>query len=57
VADAVRKRLSAAGVRGLTREEVGDPVGNKLKDNVIQELLATATLLPQDLTPLEHLDF
>jgi hypothetical protein len=57
IADAVRKRLSDDGVRGLTREEVGEPVGNKLKDNLIQELLATATLLPQDLAALDHLDF
>ncbi|HEV7648734.1 MAG TPA: FHA domain-containing protein [Actinophytocola sp.] len=57
VADAVRKRLSDEGLRGLTREEVGEPVGNKLKDNLIQELLATATLLPMDLALLGHLDF
>jgi len=49
VADAVRKRLADKGIPGLTREEVGEPVGNKLKDNLIQELLATATLLPLDL--------
>ena len=57
VADAVRKRLSDKGVRGLTREEVGEPVGNKLKDNLIQELLATATLLPLDLALLGEQDF
>jgi hypothetical protein len=57
VADAVRKRLAEQGVRGLTREEVGEPVGNKLKDNLIQELLATATLLPLDLALLGELDF
>ncbi|WP_291408184.1 FHA domain-containing protein [Actinophytocola sp.] len=57
IADAVRKRVSAQGVRGLTREEVGEPVGNKLKDNLIHELLQTATLLPLDLALLGDLDF
>ncbi|WP_431435044.1 FHA domain-containing protein [Actinophytocola sp.] len=56
VADAVRKRLADKGVRGLTLEEVGEPVGNKLKDNLIQELLATATLLPLDLALLGEQD-
>jgi hypothetical protein len=56
VADAVRKRLADKGIAGLTREEVGEPVGNKLKDNLIQELLATATLLPLDLALLGESD-
>jgi hypothetical protein len=37
------------GVPGLTREEVGEPVGNMLNHNLIMELLRTTTLLPQDL--------
>ena len=49
VVGAVRARLSAAGVPGLTLAEVGDPAGNMLNHNLIQELLQTATLLPPDL--------
>ncbi|MEK8168822.1 hypothetical protein NKH77_00410 [Streptomyces sp. M19] len=33
----------------LTREEVGDPVGNTLNDNLIHALLMSTTLVPQDL--------
>ncbi len=46
---AVRARLSKAGVPGLTREEVGEPVGNKLNDNLLRELLLSTTLVPPDL--------
>lgn len=45
----VRLRLSALGVAGLTREEVGEPVGNSLNHNLIQELLVSTTLVPPDL--------
>ncbi|GAA2587581.1 hypothetical protein SMC26_13540 [Actinomadura fulvescens] len=45
----VRGRLSAAGVKGLTRDEVGEPVGNALNDHLIRELLETTTLIPPDL--------
>jgi hypothetical protein len=46
----VRKFLSREkGVPGLTREEVGEPVGNMLNHNLILELLRTTTLMPQDL--------
>lgn len=48
----VRRRLSAAGVPGLTREEVGEPVGNMLNHNLILELLHTRTLVPPDLRVL-----
>ena len=49
VAD-VRKFLSREkGVPGLTREEVGEPVGNMLNHNLIMELLRSTTLVPQDL--------
>lgn len=50
---AVRNRLSAAGVAGLTREEVGEPVGNTLNDNLIHALLLSATLIPPDLALLD----
>ncbi|MFF3573845.1 hypothetical protein ACFYXQ_39445 [Nocardia jiangxiensis] len=49
----VRNRLSRAGVAGLTRAEVGEPVGNALNHNLIQELLQTTTLAPFDLA---HID-
>jgi hypothetical protein len=49
----VRARLSRAGVPGLTREEVGDPIGNTLNHNLIQELLMTTTLGPMDLALIE----
>lgn len=50
---AVRKFLSQEkGVLGLTREEVGEPVGNMLNHNLIMELLGTNTLVPQDLSLL-----
>lgn len=49
VATRVRSRLSRKGVRGLTREEVGEPVGNALNHHLIVELLHTATLVPPDL--------
>jgi hypothetical protein len=49
----VRARLSRAGVPGLTREEVSNPVGNTLNHNLIQELLMTTTLVPMDLVPCQ----
>ncbi|MGH3655585.1 MAG: hypothetical protein ACRDUA_02905 [Micromonosporaceae bacterium] len=53
---AVRERLSAAGVRGLTRDEVGEPVGNTLNHNLIHELLESTTLTPRDLDQLSDHD-
>lgn len=53
---AVRKRLSQAGVSGLTRDEVGDPVGNALNHNLLVELVSAATLVPPDLRLLDELD-
>ncbi|MET9965087.1 FHA domain-containing protein [Streptomyces sp. NPDC006356] len=47
--NAVRLRLSRDGVPGLTREEVGEPVGNALNDHLIRALLASTTLVPMDL--------
>jgi hypothetical protein len=49
----VRTRLSKGGVAGLTREEVGEPVGNALNDNLMKELLESTTLVPPDLAILE----
>lgn len=49
----VRARLSAEGVAGLTREEVGEPVGNALNHNLLTELLLSTTLVPPDLVLLD----
>ncbi|WP_214321127.1 FHA domain-containing protein [Nonomuraea sediminis] len=46
---AVRARLSKGGVPGLTREELGQPVGNALNHNLMLELLESTTLVPPDL--------
>ena len=51
----VRTRLSRAGVSGLTREEVGEPVGNTLNDNLLRELVLSTTLVPTDLALLDFL--
>lgn len=53
---AVRERLSKAGVANLTREEVGEPVGNKLNDNLLRELVLSTTLVPPDLRLLDDTD-
>ncbi|MEU4672751.1 FHA domain-containing protein [Amycolatopsis sp. NPDC023774] len=53
---AVRTRLARAGVAGLTREEVGEPVGNSLNDNLVKELLLSTSLVPPDLALLEPPD-
>lgn len=52
----VRARLSGNGVAGLTREEVGEPVGNTLNHNLIRELMDTTTLVPPDLRLLDPED-
>ncbi|MFG1910798.1 hypothetical protein [Kribbella sp. NPDC048928] len=49
----VRTRLSRDGVPGLTREEVGEPVGNALNDNLFRALLLSTTLVPRDLDVLD----
>jgi hypothetical protein len=51
----VRIRLSAGGVPGLRREEVGEPVGNSLNDNLLKELVLSTTLVPPDLELLDEL--
>ncbi|HZE40069.1 MAG TPA: hypothetical protein VE172_14780 [Stackebrandtia sp.] len=49
----VRARMSRRGVAGLTRDEVGEPVGNTLNHNLIRELMESTTLVPTDLRLLE----
>jgi hypothetical protein len=49
---AVRARLARDGVPGLTRAEVGEPVGDALNRNLIRELLESTTLVPPDLAML-----
>ncbi|HVV08884.1 FHA domain-containing protein [Amycolatopsis sp.] len=51
---AVRTRLSHDGVTGLTRDEVGEPVGNMLNHNLVRELMESTTLVPPDLRALDH---
>lgn len=50
---AVRARLSEGGVSGLTREELGEPIGNTLNHNLIQKLMESTTLVPPDLQLLD----
>jgi hypothetical protein len=50
----VRNRLSAEGVAGLTRAEIGEPVGNALNHNLLRELLLSTTLVPPDLAVLDE---
>ncbi|MGH3823973.1 MAG: FHA domain-containing protein [Pseudonocardiaceae bacterium] len=49
----VRARLAKCGVAGMTRDEVGEPVGNALNHNLIFELLLSTTLVPPDLRLLD----
>lgn len=49
----VRERLHRRGVRGLMRDEVGEPVGSTLSVNLIRELVKTVTLSAQDLELLD----
>lgn len=49
IVGAVRGRLAQRNVRGLTRDEVGEPVGNALNHNLLHELLLSTTLVPPDL--------
>ncbi|MFD5828081.1 FHA domain-containing protein [Lentzea sp. NPDC060358] len=50
----VRNRLSSNGVSGLTRDEVGEPIGNTLNHNLIRELMESTTLVPPDLRILDQ---
>lgn len=49
----VRVQLSRDGVPWLTREEVGEPVGNALNDHLIRALMASTTLVPMDLVLID----
>jgi hypothetical protein len=49
----VRERLHDGSVPGLTRDEVGEPIGNALNHNLLVELLQTTTLVPPDLRLLD----
>jgi hypothetical protein len=49
----VRDRLSRRGVPRLTREEVGEPVGNALNDNLLREMVRSTALTPKDLGLLD----
>ncbi len=49
----VRARLAKREIAGLTRDEVGEPVGNALNHNLILELLLSTTLVPPDLRLLD----
>jgi hypothetical protein len=49
----VRQRLHRHGVAGLVASEVRKPIGNQLNDNLIRELIRSATLVPTDLHRLD----
>lgn len=55
--EGVRMRMHRAGVPGMVRDEVGEPVGNALNHNLITQLLLTATLVPPDLAEIDVLDW
>ena len=48
----LRLRLSRHGVAGLRKDELPEPIGNALNDNLLRELVRTSTLVPPDLTVL-----
>lgn len=52
----VRERLHRQGVRGLMRDQVGNPVGSTLSVNLIRELIKTSTLSTKDLDLLSDSD-
>jgi hypothetical protein len=49
----IRERMRAGGVAGLVSEEVSQPIGNQLNDNMLRELVRSATLVPTDLARLD----
>jgi hypothetical protein len=51
----VRLRLHGDGVRGVVKEDLVEPIGNMLNHNLVQTLMASATLIPSDLTLLDGL--
>jgi hypothetical protein len=52
----VRTRLHHDGVRGVTKEDLDEPIGNMLNHNLIQVLMARATLTSSDLALLDGWD-
>lgn len=50
----VRQRLIDTGVTGLSRDEVGEPIGNTINHNLLMELLSTTTVIPPDLRLLDR---
>lgn len=50
----VRHRLHRHGVPGLVASEVTRPLGNQLNDQLIRELIRSATLVPTDLQRLDE---
>lgn len=54
IVGAVRTRLAGRDVPGLTRLDVGEPVGNALNHNLLLELLLSTTLVPPDLRLLDE---
>jgi hypothetical protein len=56
IVSAVRRRLSQAGVYGLQRDEVGEPIGLALTINLMRELVLSTSLVPLDLDWLDNLD-
>lgn len=52
----VRARLHKDGVRGVVKEDLVEPIGNMLNHNLIQALMASATLTPADLALLDGWD-
>lgn len=53
VVGTVRSQLARQDIPGLTRLEVGEPVGNALNHNLVLELLLSTTLVPPDLRLLD----
>lgn len=51
--ETVRVRLAACGVAGLREEEVPEPLGNALYDNLLRELVRSGSLVPPDLAALD----
>jgi hypothetical protein len=51
---AIRERLSAAGVAGLLASEIEPPVGNRLNENLVAELIRTNTVTEPDLDELDR---
>lgn len=56
VIEPVRIRLHDKGVEGLTKAELDQPIGNMVNHNLIQALMANATLTPADLALLDGWD-